>query len=164
MLKDKDVKELKSSETKQLLDSLKPVLSEDGEYMHLMEVADMKRSDEDHDSAKSELTKILAFKCPKCGGNRLQWDRLTPYYRSAIVRAIEVDAEGNSSGVEAGCYIGLETLVFPRRLHHRVTGAVGVASTVIMLLLTKKANQLRMNGRWSSGCCLTARSLKTSPN
>jgi predicted RNA-binding Zn-ribbon protein involved in translation (DUF1610 family) len=58
------------------------------------------------EKAVSSETKVLTFKCPKCGGNRLQWDMHTPHYQYAIVRAIEVDEDGNSDYSRFGCYIG----------------------------------------------------------
>ncbi|MGO9118858.1 MAG: hypothetical protein ACLQPD_14770 [Desulfomonilaceae bacterium] len=109
MSENKNSNKSEAYEKEQLQGLLGQIDSEAVKDMRAMEVNDMKTMVKGDDSKEPKITKILAFKCPKCGGNRLQWDLHTPYYRSAIVRAIEVDAEGNSAGVESGCYIGSES-------------------------------------------------------
>ena len=113
MSDNKNPQRSKASEKERLLVPLRQIPGEAVKDVPPTEVNDMKTMVKGDDSKESKITKILAFKCPKCGGNRLQWDRHTPYYRSAIVRAIEVDAEGNSSDRESGCYIGLEPQYSP---------------------------------------------------
>lgn len=68
---------------------------------------------EDEDSEESDMTQILAFKYPRCGGDELRWDLHTPFFQEANIRAIEVDPEGNSDFEEYGCYIGSAAVFRP---------------------------------------------------
>ncbi len=90
MSNDKNSQKSKGSEKEQLVAQPGQLPSEAIKEMPSTEVNDMNSTVKREDSKESKTTRILAFRCPECGGEKLQWERRIPHYQYGMIRAIEV--------------------------------------------------------------------------